>query len=179
MQVTLFNRDISVDVTEEGENLRLVGTLEDTRMGNALHGIRVEMVVVSWSAEILEVSGTMPSHPMEQCLDGLESLQSLVGQRIVPGFSDMVKSTVGSQVGCTHLASLVMNMGNVSVLGRYSYMREHVTEESARAAVMLETADSLNLLNSCVCWHEDGPLLKRWKAEHEGKEGKPLGFMSH
>lgn len=175
----LFKRDISVDVTEEGNNIRLVGVLEDRRMGNPLHGIRVEMVVQAWDGEIVEIDGTMPTHPMEECLPGLASLERLLGQKIVPGFSDLVKQTVGSNIGCTHLASLVMNMGNVSVLGRYSFMREHVTEESQRAAVMLETADSLNLLNSCVCWHEDGPLVKRWRAEHQGaNDGKPLGFMS-
>jgi hypothetical protein len=165
----LFDRKISVDVDEEGENLRLVGVLEDTRGRNPLHGIRVEMVVRAWDGEIVEVTGKMPTRPMEECLEGLGSLDALAGVKIVPGFSDLVKSTVGSNIGCTHLASLVMNMGNVSVLGRYSYMREHVTEESERAAVMLETADSLNLVNSCVCWHEDGPLVQRWRAEHEGR----------
>lgn len=165
----LFKRDISVDVTEEGKNLRLVGTLQDTRMGTPLHGIRVEMVLQAWDGEIIGISGTMPTRPMEDCLPGLESLQLLVGHQIKPGFSELVKTTVGSNLGCTHLASLLMNMGNVSVLGRYSFMREHVTDEGERAAVMLQTADSLNLLDSCVCWKKDGPLVKRWRAEQEGK----------
>ncbi len=172
--MTLFNRDISVSVAEEGQNLRLMGTLEDTRGEDPLHGIRVEMVVRAWDGEILEVSGTMPTHPMEECLPGLESLDALVGHKIVPGFTDMVKSTVGSKHGCTHLSSLVMSMGNVSVLGRYSFMRKHLTEESRRAEVMLETADSLNLIDSCVCWREDGPLVKRWKAQYEGGPGRDV-----
>jgi len=164
--MTLFDRNISVDVTEEGDCLRLVGRLNDRRAGNPLHGIEVEMVVAAWDGEIREVKGKMPVHPMEECLPGLKSLDLLVGKRIMPGFSDQVKTTIGSNIGCTHLASLIMNMGNVSVLGRYSFMREHVTEQSEQAAVMLETAESLNLLNSCVCWREDGPLVQRWRAEN-------------
>mgnify|MGYP001119823660 CR=1 FL=1 len=169
--MTLFNRSISVDVTEEGANLRLAGVLQDTRAGNALHGIRVEMLVQPWDGLILEISGSMPTRPMEECHPGLESLRALLGHKIVPGFSELVRTTVGSDAGCTHLASLVMNMGNASVLGRYSFMREHVTEESSRAAVMLDTADSLNLVNSCVCWREDGPLVRRWRKEH-GERGE-------
>ena len=167
-----------MDVTEEGANLRLFGTLEDTRSGEPLHGIRVEMLVQPWDGLILEVGGSMPTRPMEECLPGLDSLQELVGHKIVPGFSELVRSTVGSSAGCTHLASLVMNMGNASVLGRYSFMREHVTEESSRAAVMLETADSLNLVNSCVCWREDGPLVRRWKKEHGGRGAGDRGGFS-
>lgn len=167
--MTLFNRNISVEVNEEGELLRLIGRLEDTRAGGPLHGIVVEMVITAWDGGIREIIGTMPTHPMEDCLPGLESLQLLVGHQIKPGFSELVKTTVGSNVGCTHLASLLMNMGNVSVLGRYSFMREHVTDEGQRARVMLKTADSLNLVDSCVCWKEDGPLVKRWRAEQEGK----------
>lgn len=163
----LFNRSISVDVDDDGDRLRLTGRLDDTRDGTPLHGIEVVMIMSVYSAEIVEITGSMPVRPMEECLTGLDSLQLLVGHEIKPGYSDLVKGTIGSRVGCTHLAALMMNMGNTSVLGRYAFMRRHVTDERQRAGMMLESAEHYNLVNSCVCWHEDGPLVSRWRAGEE------------
>jgi hypothetical protein len=168
VRLTLFNRNINVEVLDEGENLRLLGRLEDTRLGAPLHTIEVEMVITVWDGEIIEIDGSFPTRPMEQCADGLLSLKSLLGDRIQPGFSEMVKTKVGSRDGCTHLAALLMNMGNASVQGRGGYLRKHVPDEEV-AARMLEYAEKLNLVDSCVSWREDGPLMQRWR----NQQGQP------
>jgi len=160
--MSLFDRKITVDIVEEGDRLHINGRLEDTRSGVALHHIEVEMLMPVWSGEIEEISGAMPSHPLEECVESLESLKELLGRRIVPGFSEVVKSKVGGAVGCTHMASLIMNMGNASVQGRGAYLRTHMTGQQESEA-MKAYADDLNLLDSCVCWREDGPLMKRWR----------------
>jgi hypothetical protein len=154
-----------VETTEEGEFLRMTGTLLDRRLGEPLHGLQVEMKIRIWDGEIMEVSGSMPHHPLEECPPGLESLNELVGLRIMPGFSELVKSSVGSNRGCTHLAALVMNMGNVSVQGRGAYLRKHLPEAEANEA-MAQRAQDLGIIDSCVCWAEDGPIIRRWRAEH-------------
>jgi hypothetical protein len=158
----LFHRNISVEVFDEGENLRLLGRLDDTRLGAPLHSIEVELLMTVWDGEILEIKGSFPVRPMEECVDGLGSLQALVGAKIQPGFSELVRKNVSSRVGCTHLGALMMNIGNTSVQGRGGYMRKHMPDEEV-AATMLEFAEKLNLIDSCVCWREDGPLMKRWK----------------
>jgi len=165
----LFQRKISVEVSDEGECLRMRGRLEDTRSDVPLHLIEVEMLMSVWDGEIREISGSMPNHPMEECVEGLASLQGLVGKKIMPGFSDAFKATCGGPAGCTHMASLVMNMGNVSVQGRGAYLRENVEDPALESAAMKAYTKDLNLLNSCVCWREDGPLVKRWK----NSQGQP------
>jgi hypothetical protein len=114
----------------------------------------------------------MPTWPLEDCLRGLESLDELVGERIVPGFSNLVKTTVGSNRGCTHLAALVMNMGNVSVQGRGAYLRKHVPENASRDRAMAQSAQELGLIDSCVSWREDGPIMRRWREEHPQDDPK-------
>lgn len=158
----LFDRKVSVDVLEEGMNLRLKGRLADTRLGEPLHTIEVDMVISVWEAKILEIAGSFPQHPMEECVLGLQVLGDLVGNDIKPGFSELVKKTVGGKHGCTHLAALLMNMGNASIQGRGAFMRKHVPDEQV-AERMMEFAEDLNLIDSCVCWREDGPLMRRWR----------------
>jgi hypothetical protein len=114
----------------------------------------------------------MPTRPLEECKQGLESLNDLVGTRIVPGFSDLVKNTVGSNRGCSHLAALVMNMGNVCIQGRGAYLRKHVPENEVRDRAMAQSAQELGLIDSCVSWREDGPIIRRWRQEHPEDDPK-------
>lgn len=167
---SIFTREIKVESFEEGQELRLKGTLSDTRLGEPLHGLEVEMIVSVWEGRIKEITGAFPTWPMEECRNGIESLAELVGARVKPGFSDLVKSTVGSNRGCTHLAALVMNMGNVCVQGRGAYLRKHVPDSAARDRAMAKQAKELGLLDSCVAWREDGPIVRRWREEHPEDE---------
>ena len=161
--MTLFERSIDIEVVEENENIRVRGALADGRLEEGLHRLEVEMLVSVMDGEILEISGSMPEVPMEECAEGLRALDELLGAKIMPGFTDLVKRTVGSNNGCTHLASLVMNMGNVSVQGRGAFVRKHFPDEESSMAAMRHAARDLELLDSCVCWREDGPILSRHK----------------
>jgi hypothetical protein len=164
----IFKRSIEVQVDEEeGGHLRLHGTLKDVRLGQDLHGFEVMMLVDVVDGEILEIEGTMPVHPLEECAEGLKSLEELVGVKILPGFSDIVKQTVGSNRGCFHLASLVMNMGNTSVQGRGAFIRKNLKDEYALTDSLKEHGEKLGIVDSCVCWREDGPLVSRWKSQDE------------
>lgn len=168
----IFTRSIEVEAIEEGEHLRLKGKLLDKRLGEPLHGLEVDMLISVWEGEIIEITGSMPQWPMEECRQGIDSLAELVGARIKPGFSEFVKNTVGSIRGCSHLAALVMNMGNVCVQGRGAYLRKHVPDNAARDKAMVGQAEELGLLDSCVAWREDGPIVRRWRQEHPEDDPK-------
>ena len=161
--MTLFKRSIDIEVSEENGSIRVRGTLADGRLGENLHRLEVEMLVSVMDGEILEISGSMPEVPLEECAEGLLVLDKVLGVRIMPGFTDLVKRTVGSNKGCTHLASLLMNMGNASVQGRGAFVRRHFPDEESSMSAMRHAARDLELLDSCVCWGEDGPILGRRK----------------
>jgi hypothetical protein len=162
----LFSRNIEVDIFDEGTFIRLEGRLRDTRLSEPLHGMDVTMRVSVFDGVITEIEGSMPHWPLQECLAGLDSLSELLGAKILPGFSDLVKSTVGSNRGCTHLAALVMNMGNASVQGRGAYLRKHMPENEMRDKAMAQSAEQFGLIDSCVAWREDGPIVRRWREEH-------------
>lgn len=162
---TLFNRSIDIEVLEEGQDIRLNGTLSDRRLGEGLHRLEISMLVSLLEGEIMEISGSMAEVPMEECGQGLAVLDEVLGEKIRPGFTEMVKNTVGSKRGCTHLASLLINMGNASVQGRGAFIRKHFPDQETNLYAMRQVAGELGLLDSCVCWTEDGPILRRWRSE--------------
>lgn len=168
--MAIFTRRIEVDVEEEGTDLRVSGRLRDTRLGEELHGMDVRMLVSAYEGEIKEISGDMPRLPMEECIQGLQALSEVLGMKIRPGFTDAVKSTIGSQRGCTHMAALVMNMANATVQGMGAYLRKNFDQEG-HDELIVENAKQLGLLNSCVCWSEDGPIVRRWREMQEKKAG--------
>ncbi len=164
--MSLFKRSIEIEVEETGDSDLLVkGKLKDIREGETLHEIEAEMVVSVFDGKIKDIIGAMPTIPLKECHLGLKSIEQLNGATIKPGFTEMVRQAVGSSAGCTHLASLVVNMGNVSVQGRGAYMRKHFPEYSIENEAVRKVMEigmrELGLFNSCVCWTEDGPILSR------------------
>jgi len=165
--VTLFRRNIEVEVEElEGGSIKLRGHLLDLRSGDKLHELRASMRVRVADGMILRVEAEMPVVPLPECREALPVVEELEGKAIRPGFSDLVRGVVGSSRGCTHLANLLMNMGNVSVQGRAAFVRRHFDEELAQEQ-LAEHAVQLGLINSCVCWREDGPVVRRWRERRE------------
>lgn len=169
--MTLFDRSIEIHVLEEGNDLRIEGSLKDARFGQDLHWIEVRMVVSLLDGEIREISGEMREIPMKECEKGLLVLGELKGEKIRPGFTEVVRNTIGSNMGCTHLATLVTNMGNVSVQGRGAYIRRYLEDGEMAFSAMNEVASDLGLKDSCVCWTEDGPILRRWREAGGGQDG--------
>lgn len=160
----LFNRSINVEVEEEnGGVIRLKGKLHDTQGGKTIHEIEAKMSVRVTDGEIVKIEGKMPQVPMDECEKALKTLQNLRGKRIRPGYGKLVRQSIGSNEGCVHLASLLLTMGNVSVQGSATYVRERISDEKETDALMRKVAEELNLLNSCICWREDGPIVRDWE----------------
>jgi len=160
-----FKRYIEISVIDDGDRLRIKGSLKDCRFGDTLHEIDAFIIINPWDGEIKEINGHMKTLPLEECVKGLETLKELVGVSIKPGFTDIVKNTVGSSRGCTHLATLVTNMGNVSVQGRSAYSRMKITDENTRLNIIRSNVKNLGLINSCVSWREDGPIVRKLRRQ--------------
>ncbi|MBC7230339.1 MAG: DUF2889 domain-containing protein [Actinobacteria bacterium] len=165
-----FTRDIALR-TRPGEEGRLViaASLRDHRLGEPIHYIDVEAEVGIADGTIHRIRGEMPHIPHEDCRLALRRLDLLVGERIIPGFSDLVRGVVGSSEGCTHLAVLVMNLGNVSVQGRAAFAHAMLGEGEARRMIAAQ-AEELGLPGSCITWREDGPIMSRLQDAQGGLE---------
>ncbi len=173
----IFARNINVEATDEGPNLRLRGRLEDRRSGEFLHVMKVDMLFALADATILEIAGDMPQVPLPDCRMALDTLERLVGERMVPGFTDLVRTTIGGPDGCSHLAALVTNMGNTSVQGRGAVVRKLAPDDATALEIYRSQASQLNLAGSCISWRENGPLASRFKRSEESRAAmSPVGL---
>ncbi len=163
----IFVRNISVEAQDEGPNLRLKGRLEDQRAGEFLHVMEVEILVALADATILEIGGSMPQVPLADCRMALDTLERLLGERMIPGFSDLVRTTIGGPQGCSHLGALITNIGNTSVQGRGAVVRKLSPNDEIALEIYRSQASQLNLPGSCISWREDGPLASRFRRSEE------------
>jgi len=93
----------------------------------------------------------------QECKSTLDTLVEIKGIEIKSGFSNLIRKTIGDRKGCTHLAHLVMVMGQEIVHGWLTHKRKN------KSAVP-ENSENFQgkdfILNSCRMWVKDGPRMK-------------------
>jgi len=168
--MSMFKREIWFDIDEGGEDaLRISGTLRDTRLGAPLHVIEVRAEIGLADARIHAIEGEMPHVPYDECRHGLLTLQRLVGERIVPGFTQMIRDVVGSPEGCSHLAVLVTNLGHAGVQGQGALLMSRLGGDEEALRLMRKHAVELDIIGGCHTWREGGPLMTKMRAEIEAE----------
>lgn len=162
----IFKREISFEIEEsEGGDLAITGILRDTRLGAPVHIMEVRAEVGLADGRILSLEGDMPHIPHQDCRHALGLLSRLVGEKIEPGFTQLVREVVGSPEGCSHLAVLVTNLGHASVQGRGALLVHRFGGGDEAVRLMREQALRLGIMGSCFTWREDGPLMERMREE--------------
>lgn len=161
----LTKRTIEVEVTEEDANLRLKGKLVDLKRGLPHHGINVDMLVSVMNGEILEISGEAYEHPLPDCARAPESLELLKGELIGRGYTKMVYRTVGSNIGCKHLAALLLSMGNTFMQASISFVQKHFPDKKMLGEIYKANSDRVGFQDSCIAWREGGDATKLYDPE--------------
>jgi hypothetical protein len=175
----LHTRQVRVEAFAIGDNMMLIrGALRDERpqpirltQGGVIptgvvHDFRLDLTVSYQDFTITAVDATMPHFPMDACQETLPSLQKLVGQRIVGGFTRKVQGLLGGPRGCTHFVSLVLAMVPIAIQG-YSAVAGLNKAQPRREY----SASRLKLVaNTCRVWAEDGPLVRRLREQLEPDE---------
>ena len=161
-----FKREISFEAGEAaGGRLAITGTLRDTRSGEPLHLIHVRAEIGLADGLIHALEGEMPHIPYEDCRRGLLTLRRLVGERVAPGFTQLVRDVVGSPEGCSHLAVLVTNLGHASVQGRGALLMSSLGEGEEALRLVRGHAAQMGITGGCYTWREDGPLMRQMRAQ--------------
>jgi hypothetical protein len=94
--------------------------------------------------------------PRHDCLMVHDSLNGLVGQKIAPGFTGIVKNQFGGPNGCAHLNSLLLSMASAAVQGWWTNKAGN-PDALKKASVNL---DRRFLIDTCMIWKKDGELAK-------------------
>lgn len=166
----IFNRKIYFEMSEGAEGtLTIIGTLRDERLKIPVHSMRVRAEIGLTDGCIISLEGEMTHVPHEDCRHALDLLTRLVGTRIEPGFTQLVREVVGSPDGCSHLAILVTNLGHASVQGRGALIMHSFGGDEKALHLLREQALQLGIMGNCYTWRKDGPLMMRIR-EQRAKE---------
>ena len=165
----IHTRRIDIATYEgDSDSILVEGVLTDERLTNSyrssgetlppgtVHHMILRMEVRGPKLVIEDIAVEMPTVPMQECLETLESLTPLKGLPIVSGFTNRVKDRVGGAKGCAHLVALIAAMAPAAVQGAWAVM----TSKPRDPATFLPDAKE-RIKDTCRVWRSDGPKFKQ------------------
>lgn len=170
---TKYHSRIIEAVTYEYDEQRLVveGTLTDHRFQvfhlatgekkspGILHNMVIHLLVNKTTLEIEDINVKMPCVPREDCLNTINSIDSVKGLRVTSGYTAKVKELAGNGKGCNHLVALLAAMGAPVIQGYAAYHLHH-------SPVFIGNMTKM-LADSCWAWRKNGPMFKMIKEKIE------------
>lgn len=158
-----FFRNKHVGTENVPGGLRIRTTVEET-----FFSAEVEVQVKLPSLEIFSVVGQMRRGITPQCWSALSILNKVVGEQVSEGLTRRVDDLIGRADGCTHMTNLVLESCHAAALG---FRQVKMAEAEALGlshedfyAEWVRTRPK-ELINSCVAFAEDSPLLARLRSQ--------------
>ena len=129
----------------------------DLAPGDAVHDIGVRLAVDD-TMTIREAATTMRATPFPTCVEVEPVLQRLVGERIGPGWRELVRQKIGKRENCTHLSELlgpaVTTLYQTLSYGKTPDGRSSLEDQSS-------AIEPPFYLGGCHSWRTDGPVVAK------------------
>ncbi|UCD58624.1 MAG: DUF2889 domain-containing protein [Candidatus Hydrogenedentota bacterium] len=157
--VLCYTRNKHASVLPLGDNkFRVTNRFEDTHFA-----AQVEIEVTLPELEITSVRGGFERCFNKEC-EKVESLiDKAVGLRVGSGLTKLLDSLIGGAQGCPVLATLVFEACDAVILSltaEQMAMADTLDEEQREEGLVQMVQMNPRLLNSCIAFDENGPLLK-------------------
>jgi len=157
--VLCYTRNKHAAVLPLGEDkLRATNRLEDTH-----YAAHVEVEVLLPDLEITAARGGFERCFNEECAEAAALLDKAVGLRIGSGLTKLIDSLVGGTRGCHIMANLLFEVCDAVILSltaQQMAMAEALDEEQRAEGLLQMVQMNPRLLNSCIAFDENGPLLR-------------------
>lgn len=141
--------------------------------GEAIHHMQVR-IAVDDQLEVREAEAKTLAGPYHICPSANDVFDQLIGLRIASGWRNKVRHAIGGRRGCTHITEL---MGPVATVVMQTFYGEEARRKRDNATGDMDMTDSdsyIGLINSCVGYDEDSPVITRlWPNGIPKKEEKP------
>jgi hypothetical protein len=131
--------------------------------GEAIHDMWVRLVVDE-DLMVKDILAVTDASPYQVCREAVEPMRTIIGERIKPGWSAMVKARLGGAAGCTHLMELLPPMATAAyqTISTVRLARPDVLDKRGRPVK----------IDSCYAFasHRE-VVLRRWPQFHTGGPG--------
>ena len=132
--------------------------------GTPIHGMAIR-VTVDDHMKIREITSSSDHTPFDECQQGKDPMQRMVGVTLGPGWRVAIDRALGGIRGCTHLRELLFNMATAA----YQTIPSYQERLRRQAGVPRKHSDVPPYhLGKCIAWDFDGPVVQRHHAEFAG-----------
>jgi hypothetical protein len=157
--VLCYSRTKNVSVLPVDENkLRVVNFLDDTNF-SAL----VEVEVALPDLEITAAHGGFERCFHKKC-DAAKALpEKIVGLRVGSGLTNLLENLIGGPRGCSLLEALLFEACDAVILlltAQQMTLADNLDEQQRAEGLLQMVQMNPRLLNSCIAFDQNGPLLK-------------------
>jgi len=150
----------------------IVGELTDDRLhdyflvsgekkdAGRLHHMVIRLLIEMSSMTIVDHEVEMLTVPRDVCLEMQDSLSVIKGLQIKSGYSGKIRAALGGARGCSHLVTLLIDMGPAAMQGLGAIMAQNPVEGDKEKKLRRASGLTRFLANTCYVWREDGPTYK-------------------
>ena len=133
------------------------GGISVVSAGNELHDLWIRLTVDN-AFEVRDICAASDTTPHGVCKQAEGALQVLVGERLVKGWSHVVKERLRGAAGCTHLMEMLMPLASAALQGIRAVQRQG--SESAD----LDHPEAK--LDTCWAYGRQREIVQRYWPEH-------------
>jgi hypothetical protein len=148
--------------------------------GEPIHDMWLRLTIDD-TMQIVGVDAVSDKTPYVVCPMAAPNFSRLIGLRIKAGFLRDANHVVGGTAGCTHLRELLQQMATTAFQTiNPAKVRQEMRQEGTADTPGSDNADARitekmggppKILNTCLAYAEDGPLVKRrWPGLYTGQE---------
>ena len=157
--VLCYSRTKNASVIPLAEDKLLV----TNRLDDAHFAAQVEIEVTVPDLEITAARGRFDRCFNRECKGAESLLQKAVGLRVGSGLTKLVDSLIAGRQGCPVMANLVFEACDAVILSftaEQMGMADALDEKQREEGFLQMVRMNPRLLNSCIAFDENGPLLK-------------------
>jgi hypothetical protein len=157
--VLCYTRTKNASVLPLGDDKLLV----TNRLDDAHYAAQVEIEVTLPDLEITAARGGFERCFNTECKGAVSLLEKAVGLRVGSGLTKLVDSLVGGTQGCPVMANMLFEACDAVILSltaQQMAMADALDEEQREEGLLQMVQMNPRLLNSCIAFDENGPLLK-------------------
>ncbi|WP_291845801.1 DUF2889 domain-containing protein [Bradyrhizobium sp.] len=122
--------------------------------GDPVHDIGLRLAIDD-DMRICEAEATMRATPYPTCIEVEPILQRLVGERIGPGWRELVRRKIGRIETCTHLAELL----GPAVTTLFQTLSNGKNPEGPETLDQRSGGERPFFIGGCHSWRTDGPIV--------------------
>ena len=132
--------------------------------GTPIHGMAIRATVDD-TMTIRAIASSMDSTPFDECQQGKDPMQQMVGVTMGPGWRQAIERALGGVRGCTHLRELLFNMATAAYQTIPAY-RHRLRRQAGLPEP--ESNEPPYHVGKCMAWDFDGPVVKRHYPQFAG-----------